>query len=463
MIGVLDLGGRGLVSAAAERLGPSLKTIRDPEAAFIALASDDLSCLVIETDTVDATARQVVVAARGRSVPTLLVARDRSVSTAVEALQAGATDYLCSPFELESLHRALNRLVETATANGGSDEGTERFVTQDPGMRATLDLARSLAASDATILIEGESGTGKELLARLIHGASPRHSRDLISVNCAALPSGLLESELFGHERGAFTGAVNRVIGKFELAHGATLLLDEIGELELPLQAKLLRTIQEREVQRLGAPRPVRVDFRLLATTNRDLAAEVRAGRFRQDLYYRLHVLPIRLDPLREHPGDVPVLVETFLKFHTRRGRMVPIFSSEAIEALRRHSWPGNVRELENLIERLVLTRAGQTLSPEDLSFRVSGETPGEERVRRAEQPPFRTLRQMERWMIVETLTRLRGNRTHAARELGISLRTLRNKIHEHEIFEPETLPQTGVGRRASPATRAGQISPGSP
>ncbi len=459
MIGLVDLGGSALVRAAAERSGPSLRPLRDADAALVGLASGDLECLIIEADAVGPPVRDLVAAAATHSVPTLVVARDRSVNTAVETLRSGATDYLCSPFELESLHRALHRLTEAAISNG-TDVG-EPFITQDAGMRATLDLARSLAPSDATVLIEGESGTGKELLARLLHSASPRHDRDIVSVNCAALPSGLLESELFGHERGAFTGAVSRVIGKFEIAHGTTLLLDEIGELELRLQAKLLRVVQEREVQRLGAPRPVRVDFRLIATTNRDLVAEVAAGRFRQDLYYRLNVLPIRLRPLREHLDDVPLLVETFLARHARRGRAIPTFPVAVLDALRRHAWPGNVRELENLIERLILTCGGRTLAVEDLAFHPLEPEAATVSSGAKPRPPLRTLREMERWMIVETLTRLRGNRTHTARELGISLRTLRNKIHEHEIFEPETLPQTGLARR-SPPHAGRQISPGS-
>ena len=462
MIGLLDLGGRSLVRAAAERSGPPLRPLRDLDAALVALAAGELGSLVIETDRVERAVHELLAAARVRSVPTLVVARDRRVGTAVETLRCGASDYVCSPFELDTLHRALGRLTGAASTSRIPVADEEPFVTRDPAMRATLDLARSLAPSDATVLIEGESGTGKELLARLIHGASPRRERELVSVNCAALPAGLLESELFGHERGAFTGAVSRILGKFELAHRTTLLLDEIGELELSLQAKLLRVLQEREVQRLGAPRPVRVDFRLITTTNRDLAAEVRRGRFRQDLFYRLHVLPIRLDPLREHPDDVPLLVETFLARHLRLGRPLPALTDEALDALRRHPWPGNVRELENVLERLVLTRGGRTVGAAELDLRRAGTSPHPETPPRREAPPFRTLRQMERGMIVETLTRLRGNRTHTARELGISLRTLRNKIHEHQIFEPETLPQTGLARAPSAPSRTGQISPGS-
>jgi two-component system, response regulator FlrC len=365
-----------------------------------------------------------------------------------------------APFEYESLLEAVTRLRGACAASHAAT-APSAFATRDPDMLATLDLVRSVAASDATVLIEGESGTGKELLARLVHQASPRARRELISLNCAALPPGLLESELFGHERGAFTGAFQRVLGKFELADGATLLLDEIGELELGLQAKLLRVIQEKQVQRVGAPRPVPVDFRLVATTNRDLAAMVRRGEFREDLYYRLHVVPIRVKPLRERCGDVLLLAERFL---ARRCRApLPLLTPDTLAALERHPWPGNVRELENLIERLAITHAGRVVTPRDLPFSALHEpqlptlpiapVPIADPVLAA-VPPFRTLREMERWLIVRTLGQLQGNRTRAARELGISLRTLRNKIHEYEIAEPETLPRTGTPR---PAVSAGQ------
>jgi two-component system response regulator FlrC len=461
MIGLLDLGGRGLVRSALNRREDAVADLPHLDAALASLAKGRLQALILETDGLDPRAREVLAGAGARKSPTLVVARDRNVGTAVEALRGGATDYLCSPFEYESLQRALDRLMDAVLARPEAAGDEIPFVTSDPEMRSTLDLARSVSASDATILIEGESGTGKELLARLIHQASPRRNRELVTVNCAALPSGLLESELFGHERGAFTGALSRSIGKFELAHRTTLLLDEIGELEFPLQAKLLRVLQEKEVQRVGAPRPVPVDFRLVATTNRDLAEEVRTQRFREDLFYRLQVLPIRLKPLREHPQDVLVLVDHFLRHQARRGRPLPVISPDALEMLCQHDWPGNVRELENLIERLVLTRPHQEVSANDLGLAPRQRTTTAPD-RRGAFPGIQTLREMERWMILETLKRLEGNRTRAARELGISLRTLRNKINEYEIFDPETLPRLGTAHGARSLRRGGQISPGS-
>ncbi len=456
MIGVLDLGGHGLVRAALEPGALALLDLLSAANARRCLAARSVRTLVLEVDVLGDEARELLGAARAAGVPALVVARDRSAATAVLALRSGAADYLAAPFEYESLLAAVERLGDGAVALEPAPADAEPFVTADPETIALLALARSVAASDATVLVLGESGTGKELVARLVHRASPRRVRELVSVNCAALPAGLLESELFGHERGAFTGAFARSVGKFELAHGGTILLDEIGELEAGLQAKLLRVLQEKQVQRVGAPRPVSVDFRLIATTNRDLEVEVRAGRFREDLYYRLNVLPLRLPPLRARRGDVPLLAAHFLREQERRGRRAPQLTPAALDALAAHAWPGNVRELANLIERLALTHAGRPVLPADLGLGpAAARAPhGPPPARAPESAPPRTLHEMERRMIVEALARLSGNRTRAARELGISLRTLRNKIHEHAIVEPETQPRSGLARPPAPHPR---------
>ncbi|MFQ5513720.1 MAG: sigma 54-interacting transcriptional regulator [Myxococcota bacterium] len=447
MIGLLDLGGQGLIRAALEESGAPLMRLDRSEDVLRELRRGTLSALILEAGRLTPELFDLLAAGSAVDLPALVVARDRTVSAAVEALRAGASDYLAVPFELECLLRAVERLIGESCVAGDPQPAAEPFVTQDPEVRATLDLLRSVASSDATILIEGESGTGKELMAQLVHRASPRRARELISLNCAALPEGLLESELFGHERGAFTGALSRVIGKFELADGTTILLDEIGELALPLQAKLLRVLQEKQVQRIGARRPVSVDFRLVATTNRELTAEVRTGRFREDLYYRLNVLPVRIKPLRERPDDIPLLVEHFTQRQSRAGRPSPRFSEATLEALRRHDWPGNVRELQNLIERLSLVRGGREVAPSDLGLAEVG-TSRMTHGASAAPPELGTLREMERWLIVETLKHRRGNRTQAARDLAISLRTLRNKINEYRIDEPDTLPRTGIATR---------------
>ncbi len=458
MIGVLDLAQQGLVMAALERCGHPTATLGTPEYALREIVDGHITALVIESITVETEARDLLAAARSRSLPVLMVARDRSVSAAVETLRAGATDYIAAPFEYETLISAVDRLLDASSVKLGGPVDNGLFITEDDDTRATLALARSIAASDATVLIEGESGTGKELLAQLVHRASPRRNRELISINCAALPPGLMESEMFGHERGAFTGAFSRVQGKFELAHGSTILLDEIGELELSLQAKLLRVLQEKQVQRIGARRPINVDFRLVATTNRHLMNEVNSGRFREDLFYRLNVLPMRLNPLRERRGDVRTLVEHFLNRDLDSNRLPPLVSDEAMQTLTDYDWPGNARELENLMARIAITMSGRVVMPEHLGLTTTSLSISNSQT--AALPPVGTIKDMERWLIVEVLKRREGNRTQAARELGISLRTLRNKIHDYEINDPETLPRLGGPRAHVERGSSRQTSP---
>lgn len=305
---------------------------------------------------------------------------------------------------------------------------------EDPAMAKVLALAEGVAMSQATVLVQGESGTGKELLARFIHSRSPRGHRPFIAVNCAALPDGLLESELFGHERGAFTGALMRKIGKFEMAHQGTILLDEISEMNLGLQAKLLRVLQEREVDRIGGREPVQVNIRVIATTNRSLRHEVEQGRFREDLYYRLNVFPITLPPLRERPSDIPVLARHFVRATAaRNGLPVPRISDAALAVLLGRLWKGNVRELENAVERAVLLAGGEGIEPQHVIVEEPVMT-GSPSVPSKTTTPSTTgsLWEMERDLIMHTLDRVKGNRTHAAKALGISIRTLRNKLREY-------------------------------
>jgi len=292
-------------------------------------------------------------------------------------------------------------------------------------MRQLLEAADDVAATPTTVLLLGESGTGKELVARYLHARSGRPG-SWVAVNCAALPAELLESELFGHERGAFTGATERRAGRFEQAHGGTLLLDEISELPLSLQAKLLRALQEREIDRVGGQRPVPVDVRVVATSNRDLTEMVRCGHFRADLYYRLDVFPLTVPPLRERPEDLPALARTLLADAAQAlGREAPGLSPAALEALRHHPFPGNVRELRNLLERALVRSRGGAIEPNHLGLAPAR---GPETSPRAHELPL-DLAQLERLAIAEALRRVSGNRTHAARLLGIGLRTLRNKL----------------------------------
>jgi transcriptional regulator with PAS, ATPase and Fis domain len=313
------------------------------------------------------------------------------------------------------------------------------FITSDRRMRELIQLARTVAQSKATVLIQGESGTGKELMASLIHESSTRALRPFVAINCAAIPENLLESELFGYERGAFTGAVTSKAGKFEFANGGTLLLDEISEMDIRLQAKLLRVIQEGEVDRIGGRKPIPVDVRIVATTNRNLADCVKQGTFREDLFYRLNVVNLTLPPLRERIGDVRILAAHFMQGYARKnGKALGGITDSAIALLDSHGWPGNVRELENVVERAVITAKDGLIGDRDVVLQRSSEATAIAQAQAdggaAERSwaPGRTLDDIERDVILEALSYHQGNRTHTARALGISIRTLRNKLADY-------------------------------
>jgi DNA-binding NtrC family response regulator len=369
----------------------------------------------------------------GADIPVLVITAHGTIEDAVTAMKLGAFDLLTKPFSPGDVLRLVARALETRMAPPAAGERPGRprrcdgagearpIVTRDRAMLRLLEIADSVASSRVPILVQGESGTGKELFARWLHERGNRRGRPFVAVNCAALPRELLESELFGHERGAFTGALARKFGKFELADGGTLLLDEVSEMELGLQAKLLRVLQEYEVDRVGGAAPVSVDVRVVATTNRRLRDLVDKGRFREDLYYRLSVLPLELPPLRAREGDVELLAEHFLG-RLRGGRTLAL-SDAARAALVARPWPGNVRELQNAIERAVLLAQGTEIAADDLVDRdaciprLGGSLAG------------LTVDEVERRLIFDTLERTRNNRTQAARLLGISIRTLRNKL----------------------------------
>lgn len=359
-----------------------------------------------------------------------------TVETAVEAMKQGASEYLLKPFSMDLLERVIANLKEgrdsgTVPVSGTPDN--RAILTQDPGMVRLLSTIEGVAASQATVLINGESGTGKELLARFIHSRSPRAHRPFIAVNCAALPDGLLESELFGHERGAFTGALIRKLGKFEMAHTGTLLLDEISEMNMGLQAKLLRVLQEREVDRVGGRDPVPVNIRIIATTNRTLYKEVEQGRFREDLYYRLNVFPVTVPPLRERQTDIALLARHFAgQSAARNGVPHPHISDGALDHLQRLPWKGNVRELENVMERAVLLAGAGSITPEHCPVDRRPDAAPNPAPPAMVPPANGSLWEMERDLIYKTLVRVKDNRTHAAKELGISIRTLRNKLREY-------------------------------
>lgn len=374
---------------------------------------------------------------------TVLISQEPVVEHAVSLMKKGALDYLVKPVTLEQLELCVKRAIhfekqaETKPVAPVLQQKKVKIITNDKGMRNLLALAGKIADSTASVLIQGPSGTGKELFARFIHEKSDRAGKPFIAVNCAALPENLLESELFGHEKGAFTGALSRKIGKFELADKGTLFLDEITEMQYHLQAKLLRVLQERTVDRVGGTQPVDVDVRVLATTNRDAVQAVDEGDFRQDLYYRLNTIPLVIPPLNNRAGDLPVLCEFFIKKYSKiDGRNVKGLTKQARDLLERHSFPGNVRELENIIHRAVLLAENEWIEPKDLLIEpdcqaVTGavESQAEEGI--SSMPA--SLREMEEKMIYRTLDQTEGNRTHAAKILGISVRTLRNKLNEYK------------------------------
>ncbi len=366
--------------------------------------------------------------------PVVLLTAYGTVQNAVEAMRDGAFDYLLKPFSSESLERVVRRALDAAPRKNA--KSAHPILTQDAAFSRTLEQAAQAAATSATVLIEAESGTGKELLARMIHSRSPRGARPFVAVNCAALPENLLESELFGFEKGAFTGAVQSKPGKFELADHGTLLLDEIGEMAPILQAKLLRVLQENEVDRIGGKDPVEIDVRVIATTNKDLLSLVRSGEFREDLFYRLNVVRLTIPPLRDRRGDIPLLVDFFCRHYGRDlGRPDVRVSADSLGKILRHDWPGNVRELENAIQRAVALSTHSAILPGDLLFPESpgGTAPVSPSAGRIEPGVSAgiTMREMERQLISRTLEDTGGNRTRAARCLGISLRTLRNKLNE--------------------------------
>lgn len=395
------------------------------------------------------------------NVRILLIAVKPTIEDAIAAMQMGVADILCQPFDIEALRHAVERNLpvgsKTAPEMDLKIQADAGIVSRSSAMLNILNKAKSVAKSKASVLICGESGTGKELLARYIHENSDRKAGPFVALNCACLPETLLESELFGYEKGAFSGATVRKLGKFELADKGTLLLDEVAEMALPLQAKLLRVLQEGEVDRLGGVKPVKIDVRILAATNRNLKDDIQSGRFREDLFYRLNVIQLKLPALRERREDIPVLADFFLQqFANAYGKSGLKFANSTVEAMLQWPWPGNIRELKNAVERGVLLAQGGVILPADIwddwvssgseemhiqgtSVSVSGAVSSLKEVQGdtleeapQDMPETMDLATLERFTIQKALRKTDGNRTHAARLLGISVRTLRNKLLEY-------------------------------
>jgi len=426
--------------------GHEYRAVDCAEAALLAVAEESFGLVVSDVNMPGMDGHQLLAQIRQSQpqLPVLLMTAFGAVERAVDAMRQGAADYLVKPFEPKALLSLVN-LHALGHVPASEQDGP---VAQEPASVQLLALATRVAQSDSTVLITGESGTGQEVLARFIHLQSPRGSKPFIAINCAAIPDNMLEATLFGHEKGAFTGAIASAPGKFELAEGGTILLDEISEMPLGLQAKLLRVLQEREVERVGARKPITLDIRVLATSNRDLAAEVAAGRFREDLYYRLSVFPLAWRPLRERPADIVPLAERLLAKYVKKMNHAPIrLSASAQMSLMSHSWPGNVRELDNAIQRALILQQGGLIQPQDLCLQapigsaqlapapVSLAVVGNAAAAPLEPSPAEAgalgddLRRHEFQMIIDTLRAERGRRKEAAERLGISPRTLRYKL----------------------------------
>ena len=375
------------------------------------------------------------------SIPVLIMTAWSSVQNAVDALRLGAYDYLTKPLELDELKLALERALdhtrlarESQEPGRAQSEASSLLLGRSEAMRELVEMVETVAPTEATVLVSGESGTGKELVARAIQAASTRRDKPFVTINCAALAENLLESELFGHEKGAFTGADRRREGRFVQAHGGTLFLDEIGEMPLSLQAKLLRVLQQGEVQRVGCDETIKVDVRVIAATNRVLADEVAAGRFREDLFYRLNVIGLEVPPLRARREDIPLLASTFLERHAAANRKtIKGFTPQAMDAMLRYGWPGNVRELENAVERAVILSGGEYVAERALPLAVQNapvpDADGEELALGS-----MSLEDVERKAIEATLRETEDNKSEAARGLGITRATLHSKLKKYGL-----------------------------
>ena len=432
---------RLMLRAHLEQEGFSTVEAIDGEEAIAKVAERniDLILMDIRMPRLDGMEALLRIKQANPATPVIMMTAYGSIDSAVKALQAGAADYLTKPLDsnelLVKVHKALryHQLEEENVLYReqlGIRFDFSRIIGKSAKMRELFDMLATVAPTEATVLLLGESGTGKEIIANAIHQNSPRKEHPYVKVNCAALPETLLESELFGHEKGAFTGAIEKKKGRFERADGGTIFLDEIGEMSLTTQTKILRVLQEREFEQVGGTKTIKVDVRIIAATNKNLEEEVKKGKFREDLYYRINVVPITIPPLRERAEDVPLLAEHFLRLYGEKNkRMLKGFADGVLDALIRYEWPGNVRELENIVERTVIMSRGDTITFADLPPAIAGaQGPA------MQTPPAISLKDMERETITKALQQTGGNRTKAAVLLGITRKTLQNKIKEYGI-----------------------------
>lgn len=426
---------REAVAMTLSCAGHAVTAVDGGPAALAQLSANSFNLVLsdLRMDPMDGIALLRSIRERWPNLPVLLMTAYGDVERAVAAMQAGASDFMQKPFSPEQL---IERVARYAWALPVYDE----MVAEDPLTRQTVELAERVAGSEATVLLTGESGTGKEVFARFIHAHSPRSAAPFVAINCAAIPENLLEATLFGYEKGAFTGAQSAQAGKFEQAQGGTVLLDEISEMPLALQAKLLRVLQEREVERVGGKRPIPLDIRVLATSNRNMMSEVVAGRFREDLYYRLNVFPIAIPSLRERPADILPLARHLLARHAARcGRPAARFAAEAAATLTAYPWPGNVREMENVMQRALILAPAETIDAAHLQLKSSGLaawatgiSAPQTGLRTSPESHAASMKEIERQHILDTLASVGGSRKKAVEKLGISERTLRYKLQQY-------------------------------
>jgi DNA-binding NtrC family response regulator len=435
---------RRVLAGLLREAGHSTLEVPDVEGALMVIREEIIDAIISDLKMPGKSGLDLLAANRRLkpSVPVIMVTAHGDIETAVTAMKRGAYDFITKPFDEEELLRSVRKALSESEKNRellseyfeAGESPLQDIIGGTPAMQEVFSIVEKVAPTDSTVLISGETGVGKELVARAIHRRSRRRDHSLVKVNCAALPEPLLESELFGHEKGAFTGAVTRKPGRFEIADGGTLFLDEIGELPLHLQAKLLGVLQDRVVEPVGGGKGMEVDIRVLAATNRDLREAVQAGEFRADLFYRLNVMPVRLPPLRERKEDLVTLCAHFLgKFAGKHGRQGMELAPETMARLAGYDWPGNVRELENILERMVLMTESDVLDPELVPPELEASAPPE-RASSLKETVAGLTRSAERQLITEALEKTGQNRTRAAALLGISRRALQNKIKEYGL-----------------------------
>jgi len=439
---------RQMIEAVLAAEGYEVTQAEDGQAAISAIEDRfyDLVIMDIRMPNVDGIQALQKIKQISPDIPVIIMTAYASVGTAVDALKSSAYDYLIKPLDIEELKILVAKALHHHQLEQENiylkERLNDRFdfsniIGHSPAMKKLFETMALVAPSEATVIIVGESGTGKELIANAIHQNSPRKDFPFIKVNCAALPETLLESELFGHEKGAFTGAIARKQGRFQLAHNSSIFLDEIAEMAPATQAKILRVLQEREFEPVGGTQTIKVDTRVIVATNKNLEKEIQEGRFREDLYYRLNVITVEVPPLRRRREDIPLLADFFLKHYAEKNRrLIKGFTPRATDLLMRYDWPGNVRELENIIERAVIMARGEMITPLEFPFDLQ-DLDVELKESRIDLTPGRSLKEVEKVLILRTLEEARGNRTHAAGILGISRRTLQLKLKEYGINPP--------------------------